>query len=109
MPRPRTYATTAERMRAYRVRQAEQIAARTAERTATGIPAAPAISSIPATPRWNGLIGQARLLLEQAQSEMQEYHDERSAKWQERDKGEEFAERLDHLQEAIDALDSAVF
>lgn len=105
MPRPREYATDAARMKAYRLRKAEKIAARAAERTTTGIPAAPAVSSIPATTRWKSLIDQARTLLDQAQTEMEDYYADRSEKWQESDNGEKLTERIEQIQGAIDALD----
>ena len=97
MPTPRRYASQAERQAAYRQRQAEL---RRKEQEAKGLPALPAIASIPGHARWQGLLRQAELLLRIVQEEMQEYYDGRSESWQEGERGEVFLERLQAVQEA---------
>lgn len=98
MPQPRKYATDAERKAAYRARQAQ---ARAAELQAKGLPAAPAISTLPSRARWRGLVTNATALLATAQREMEEYRDERSDAWQE-------SEAAELLQSRIDAIDAAI-
>jgi hypothetical protein len=97
MPTPRRYASQAERQAAYRRRQAE---VRRKEQEAKGLPALPAVASIPGHARWQALLGQAELLLRTVQEEMQEYYDGRSESWQEAERGEVFRERLQAVQEA---------
>jgi hypothetical protein len=105
MPRPRTYATTAERMQAYRQRRAAEIAARQQETVATGLPAAPGVDSIPATKRWDALVQQAQTALLVLQDEMQSYFDNRLEAWQEDERGQAFSERLDNLNSIIEELE----
>jgi|SRR6478609_8471833 len=102
MPTPRRYASQAERQAAYRRRQAE---ARGKEQAAKGLPPLPAIASLPGHARWQGLLGQAGLLLRTVQEEMQEYYDGRSQSWQEGERGEAFREHLQAVQEVQEAAE----
>lgn len=97
MPTPRLHSDGASRQAAYRARMA---AARTAERTAKGLPPAPAVPTIPGTARWDALLQTARAALETVREEMQEYFDDRTEGWQEGERGASMQERID----AIDAL-----
>lgn len=102
MPTPRQYATGADRQAAYRARQAE---ARERERAAKGLPAAPAVATMPGTARWAALLRQAHAALVTVQDEMQSYMDERSDAWQEGERAEAMQARLDTIAEAAAALE----
>jgi hypothetical protein len=101
MPTPRRYPDAAARQAAYRARQAE---ARRQEQVAKGMPALPVVATRPGHARWRALLRQAHLLLEMVQEEMQEYHDQRSERWQEAERGESFRDRLEALQAAQEAV-----
>jgi hypothetical protein len=62
---------------------------------------------MPGTARWNTAIKQARGLVEMVLEEMQAYHDDRSEVWQETTQASALIERMDALQELIDAMDAA--
>src|SRR5438128_10489885 len=98
MPTPRRYASHAQRQAAYRRRVAD---ARKQELQARGMPALPAISTMPAARRWEAVTRQALVLLQTVQGEMQEYYDERSEIWKEGERGESMVEQLQALQDAI--------
>lgn len=102
MPTPRQYANRAQRQAAYRQRIAE---ARRKEMEARGVPPLPAVATIAGHPRWQALTQQAVLLLQTVQEEMQEYYEQRSEPWQESERGERMAERLQALQEATAAVE----
>jgi hypothetical protein len=91
MPQTRQYASNAERQAAYRNRQSRQ-SATPAQNTAGGPDERP-----PGRVRWRLLSRQAEKALSIIQSEMQTYYDSRSEHWQESDRAEEFAERLEAL------------
>jgi ubiquinone biosynthesis protein UbiJ len=102
MPRPRKYATDAEKQAAYRARQGERIRAVIEGRR----PAAPAIGNMPAERRWTVLREQARETLEQLRDEMQEYHDARSDEWREGERGQAMGDRLDGLEQLLSDLEA---
>ena len=95
MPTPKQHATPAARQAAWRIRQAE---ARNRERAEKGLPAAPPVSTMPGTARWNALLAQARAAIGTAQEEMQAYFDDRSEEWQEGERGEAMQARIDALE-----------
>ena len=101
MPTPRQYTSNAERQKAYRERQQQ---ARLAEMQRKGLPATPAIPTMPGTARWNALLEQARTSLEACIDEMQTYFDDRSEEWRESEKGEQMQEHIDHLNEVLESL-----
>lgn len=101
MPTPRQYNNNADRQKAYRERQQK---AREAELQAKGLPAAPAIPTMPGTARWNALLEQALRAIETCSEEMQTYYDDRSEQWQESDKGQEFQERIEQIAEEAENL-----
>ena len=105
MPTPRRYASHAERQAAYRRRVA---AARQQELQSKGMPPLPRVPALPGTRRWVAMSGQALVLLQAVQEEMEEYADQRSEQWQESERGEAMAERLQALQEAIAAVEGLV-
>lgn len=100
MPTPRQYATSAERQAAYRQRSA---AAGQQALTARGVPPLPGVATIPGQARWQELIRRASILLATVQEEMQDYYDQRSETWQESERGADFLERM----QAIDDAQSA--
>jgi hypothetical protein len=102
MPTARRYADAAKRQAAYRRRQAE---ARTRALTTRGVPALPGVATIPGHPRWEALTRQADLLLRTTLEEMQAYYDQRSESWQESERGAEFLERVQAIEEAQAALE----
>jgi hypothetical protein len=105
MPQPKKYASDAEKMKAYRARQA---GARLEEREAKGLPAAPRISTMPGYRRWDATVIMARALLELTVTEMETYRDERSEAWQESDKAEYLQTRIDAIEEALTSLEGAM-
>lgn len=95
MPTPRQYEGPAQA--AYRRRAAE---ARKKELTAKGVPPLPGVATIPGHLRWQALTRQASMLLQTVQEEMQDYYDRRSDSWQESDRGADFLERMQAIQDA---------
>lgn len=103
MPTPRKYEGGAARQRAYRERAAR---ARLAERELKGLPAAPAIPTMPSPKRWRATIAQAAALLSQAEGEIHDYIDERSEAWQESERAEHWQECRQAIEDVIDSLES---
>lgn len=97
MPRRRMYASNAERQAAYRCRQ------RSSSATQGATPSPPAVPS-PDRGGWRKTLRQARLLAEQAAAEMHSYFESRSESWQSSERGEEFAEILDAVEDAVATL-----
>ena len=105
MPAVKQYASSAQRQRAYRERQQQ---ARLLERKQKGLPAAPAIATLPGEKRWRALLENAHAALVCAHEEMQAYYDERSEVWQESQRGETLLERIEILESLIGDLESAL-
>jgi hypothetical protein len=101
MPQPRKYATRADQQSAYRQRR---VASDRELLSKKGLPALPAIPTMPGNARWSAMIAQAHLLLSEAVVEMQSYHDDRSQEWQDGAKAEDLLAKLEHLQETMDQL-----
>ena len=101
MPTPRKYNTDAERYAAYRQRKKE---ARISELQVKGLPALPAVPTMPGTRRWLGLMEQARYALTTMHDEMDHYLQERSEKWQESEAGQAFQERIDNPEIILDKI-----
>jgi hypothetical protein len=102
MPRPRQYDTRAAQQAAYRNRQRcsqQELLAR------KGLPALPAIPTMPGHARWRAMIEQAHLLLSEATQEMQTYHDDRSELWQDSPQAAALLDKLEHLQETMAQLE----
>ena len=102
MPQPRKYASRAQQQAAYRQRRALCEAHHLAQK---GLPALPAIPTMPGKARWAAMIGQARMLLWEAAQEMHSYHDDRSEAWQQGERAEELQERMEQLEELIATLE----
>lgn len=105
MGRKRLYESDADKMRAYRDRQAATIKARQTETITAGIAPPPAIESIPATKRWKMLLEQARETVETVQREMTDYAEARSDRWQDSEKADEFQARLEGIENLISSFD----
>ena len=103
MPQPRKYETPALRQAAYmrRVRVAQQ-----ALLSQRGLPTGPAIPSMPGTARWEAAIRQSKDLIEMICDEMQDYYEDRSETWQESEKGEDFTEKMEEIQELREQLEA---
>ncbi len=95
-------AQTAARQQRFRERQAQ---ARRAEQAAKGLPALPAITSMPGQVRWRSALASAHLLIAQVQDEMASYYEERSETWQESDAGEAFVARQEGVEAVLSQLD----
>jgi hypothetical protein len=103
MPQPRQYPDAAAKQRAYRDRQAQ---ARTTERQTKGLPAAPAIATMPSRARWQALLQHAQHALQTIQDELQAYADARSDAWHDGERAAAVADQLDHLAGILDDLDT---
>lgn len=103
MPQPKMHTSHAARQAAYRKRQER---ARAQQLQARGLVPLPAIATMPGNVRWSQAIAQAASLLTSVVDEMQDYYDERSEDWQEGDRGETHQQRIDAVQEIVDALDA---
>ena len=101
MPQLRKYVNRAAQQAAYRKRQAR---AQQDLLASKGLPALPAIPTMPGNARWQAMIDQAHTLLCDAAEEMQSYHDDRSEQWQESDKAEELLARIELVQEKADQI-----
>jgi hypothetical protein len=103
MPQPRRHQSAAAKQRSYR----QRLEARFGDSVCTGrIPKGSAVPGIPSTARWRALRGQAIEVLGILKDEMESYQADRSDNWQQSERGEAFQEKLDLLQEAMEALDS---
>lgn len=105
MPRPKVHPSHAARQAAYRHRQ-EQVRAR--ELAAKGLPSLPAIASMPGHARWNQALAHAQSLMGSVLAEMQSYFDERSEAWQEGERAQELQQRMDAVEESLQALENAL-
>jgi hypothetical protein len=102
MPTPRKYESAADKQKAYRERMKD---ARLQELHQKGLPAIPAIPTMPGTARWRALETQAHTALSTVCDEMQEYFDGRTVAWQENVPGEKFSARLDSILDVLESLE----
>ena len=103
MPPLKTYENNATRQSAYRRRNEE---ARRLERERKGLPDLPPIPTIPGERRWAAMIREATALLNTVLQERETYFDDRSETWRDSEKGDDFQERTDAIQEVLDALEA---
>lgn len=92
----------AARQQRYRQRQAH---ARRAEQQSKGLPALPAIPTMPGNSRWRATLLSARAMITQTNDEMSNYYDDRSETWQESEQGEQFAERQEMIEAVLAQLE----
>lgn len=97
MPQQKLYESHAQRQAAYRRRCHEATRQQLQQK---GLPALPAVSTMPGTVRWNQAIANAGQILELVEQEMQTYYDERSQAWLETERGNNFQERIDAVSQA---------
>lgn len=102
MPQSRQYESRAQRQQAYRQRHAEARQLQLAQRS---LPPLPAVPTMPGARRWDVLLQLAGWSLTTALEEMRDYYDERSEEWQEGERGVTFEERMDLLEQAVQALE----
>jgi hypothetical protein len=86
-------ATNAQRQAAYRRRRRDMVD----DLMARGLPKLPAVSTIPGWPRWKAAMSRITAQLEVIESEMTDYYDERSERWQESERAEAFDDNLNVL------------
>lgn len=103
MPQPRIHTCNAERQSEYRKRQRIQ---RQEECRQRGLPPLAAVPTMPSSLRWNRLLKMVSALLGMLISEMADYADARSETWQQSERGETFAERLETITQIAEQLDS---
>jgi DNA-binding PucR family transcriptional regulator len=103
MPQTRRYQTNAARQAAYRQRQQAQCAAEQQQR---GLPPLPTIPSLPGSARWRAALLMASGLLSDVCSQMQDYYEARSERWQHSEPAEAFTERLDELTQLSEQLET---
>jgi hypothetical protein len=102
MAQQQIYSSSAERQKAYRERLAAQ---RQVELQRKNLPPLPSVATIPGTTRWNALIETARVSLDAVRSEMQDYSESRTDRWQESERAEIFNERISKLEEIISEIE----
>ena len=103
MPQPRRHTCNAQRQAEYRKRQQTQ---RQEECRQRGLPPLSAVPTMPSATRWNRLLKMVSALLGMLISEMADYADARSETWQQSERGETFAERLDTITELAEQFDT---
>jgi len=101
MPQLRLHRNPAARQAAYRRRQSDALLQ---QQRAKGLPAMPAVPTIPGTARWTAATEMAARLLSDVADEMEAYYDDRSEEWQQDQRGETHQERIDTLQEVVGNL-----
>lgn len=70
---------------------------RRTETTDAGLPALTELPTTPGYPRWRQAMRQVHALITVVQDEMQKYHDERSERWQESDRADDFRDHIESL------------
>jgi hypothetical protein len=91
----------AQRQAAYRKRQREAIAAHLDQK---GLPPLPAVSTIPGRARWLQAMCNIEAMMMRIEAEMEAYYDERSERWQQSDKAQEFDQKLEDLRAALELV-----
>jgi hypothetical protein len=102
MSEPRKYLTNADRQRAWRQRQQTAQQQQLSQR---GLPPLPALPTLPGTPRWNAALAMAQALVATVSQEMTDYSEQRSERWHESERAEEFSERLEAIAELSSQLE----
>lgn len=105
MPRTRKYESHKDRQAAYRARQE---IARRQEMRDRGLPAMPALATMPGHTRWNAALKRSFEILTMVHAEMATYFDERTDTWREGDRGEALTERIEALESLCSDLEALV-
>lgn len=100
-----TAKTNADRQRTYRQRLKDARAAA----LVTTAPAPPPIATMPSAARWKSLHEQATAAIRAMSEEMATYYDERSEKWQESDRGNEFKGTMEAAEDLLLELEGYDF
>nr|ACX33979.1 hypothetical protein [uncultured bacterium RM44] len=98
MPQPKRFDSNAQRQAAYRARQKHALSALHL------LPPLPTVPGIPGTLRWRWAVHLAHELVATVHTEMDDYYNGRSEDWQDGDRGEEFNDRKEAIEEAADKL-----
>ena len=93
-------ATNAQRQAAYRRRRRATIDGLL---TTRGLPPLPAVSTIPGWPRWKEAMSRIAAQLDVIESEMTDYYEDRSERWQESERAEAFDENLNVLRTIMES------
>ena len=101
MSQARKHQSPSHRQAAYRARLQT---ARRLQLESQGLPALPAISTMPGVARWNTALLHAAQILSTVQSEMESYFDDRTELWQESERGVLHLERMSAVEALVDAL-----
>jgi len=102
MAQQRLYASRAERQAAYRRRREEALASQWGQQHLPGLPV---LQSIPGTVRWKAALASARDTLQMVHTEMQQYFDERTERWQQSERAEAMETQIQALEDLIAGLD----
>ena len=105
MAQERKHANPAQRQAAYRKRCE---AARQQQLSVRGLPPLPVIATLPGQTRWSAALSSAQALVIQVSTEMQHYYDERTETWQESERGAQFQERLDAIEELLSQFEQVM-
>jgi hypothetical protein len=101
MPQQRKHASPAARQAAYHKRREQ---ATKAQLSLKGLPAVPALATVPGYARWRRAVEQACILLEMVHTEMEDYAKQRSEQWQESERAETFNQQMDDVAESCAQL-----
>ena len=105
MPQPKQHPGNAARQAAYR----QRLKGRQEEQSRhKGMPPLASIPTMPSEARWKQMVQMAAALLQTAVTEMADYADARSPTWQESERGETFAERLETFTQISEQLEAAL-
>jgi len=97
MAQPRKYENDAARQAACRKRRKQAQDALLSEK---GLPALPGAQNIPGWPRWRKGLKDIEALMSIIEAEMETYQGDRSERWQEAERGQEFQDKFDAFQSA---------
>ena len=102
MPQPRKHNSPAARQAAYHKRCQERLANPLKQK---GLPPLPAISTMPGWVRWQQAMSAIESQMTTVADEMQDYHDERSERWQESERAADFLQQIEDLRTALDLVE----
>jgi len=101
MPQPKKHNSAAARQAAYHQRREKE---RLEYLKSQGLLALPSIPTVPGYRRWRQALAHAGALLEMVASEMEQYADDRSEKWNASDRAGDFRQRIEQVTDVHDQL-----
>lgn len=101
MPQLKKHNSPADRQAAYLKRQRQALAEHLDQK---GLPPLPAISTIPGRARWRQAMQSIAAQMMRVEAEMEAYYQERSDRWRESERADEFEQKLDELRAALDLV-----